>query len=1089
MELGMQEQVIHCQIRVKTSGTVFLASFVYGSNNITTRRILWDDLKRFHSVAFIQPWILMGDFNSVLLHEESLGGSSRRDSRMEEFVECVEALNVFDLRSVGCFFTWAQKPMAVGGILRKLDRVMVNSLFVDSFLLSSANFLTRGISDHSACVITIDQCQTKARSFKFDTCLIRQPVFLDVVKRGWSLHVHGTYMYRVLQKLKMLKQPLRILRSKVGSVSARVKERRKDVDLAQAKVDVNPTDLLLQDDLSLSLRNLQEALVVEDSYFRQRAKVRWIKEGDLNTSFFHNSVKEQKNRSLIRSVIDNVGVEVHGLSVGKAFVDHFQSILGMRDMDVRSNIPIDFFPNRISIHDANFMIRPITKEEVKHAMFDIGDDRSPGSDGFTASFFKAAWPVIGPDVELAIQDFFYRGNLARQVNHTSICLLPKHANASKVTDFRPISLCSVLYKCIAKIISWRIKDSLDFLVSPNQSAFIPGRKITDNILMANELVEVLNRMGFHPIMCNWIMELVTTVSFSILVNGELHGFFKGGRGLRQGCPLSPYLFTLVMEAFSTIFRRKVAADNRFAFHHGCEGISLTHLCFADYLMVFTRGDISSVAVLKEVLAEFGEISGLKPSIEKSAVYFSNVDSITRHGILQLLSFQVGALLFRYLGIPLSSKRLAVSDFAPLISKVRSRILNWKSKFLSFGGRVQLIKSVLESLQLYWMVIITFPASVIHSLEKLFRDFLWNQGDPSRGKVKVAWETVCKPKSAGGLGLKRLAMWNRALLASNIWDILRKKKSVWISWIYLHRLNGSNFWTFIPTNSSSWIWRKLVELREQFRPFFFNQLGNSVNTNAWEDKWIAIGPLSSFLPYRLMHGEGFHKGSNVAEVISGLNHAWPQAWTQRHPPLANVALPSLVNTSDQVLWLNSHHLPCRFSIKEVWRSLQGNWEVVPWYDFVWFKRHIPKHSFCLWLAILNRLPTQDRLLNWGLTLRLLCPFCNAIIDSRNHLFFECGFSASFWRLIRDEIGCNANEDWENIFHELTHRRSRPGELRKQLLFAGAVYFIWRERNNRLFKGIKREVAYLVKDLKLYIDIRCNASSFTLDHSFGNTSGTV
>ncbi|KAJ9537654.1 hypothetical protein OSB04_030387 [Centaurea solstitialis] len=452
--------------------------------------------------------------------------------------------------------------------------------------------------------------------------------------------------------------------------------------------------------------------------------------------------------------------------------------------------------------------------------------------------------------------------------------------------------------------------------------------------------------------------------------------------------------------------------------------------------------------------------------------------------------KVGALPFRYLGIPLSSKRLAVSDFAPLISKVRSRILNWKSKFLSFGGRVQLIKSVLESLQLYWMVIITFPASVIHSLEKLFRDFLWNQGDPSRGKVKVAWETVCKPKSAGGLGLKRLAMWNRALLASNIWDILRKKKSVWISWIYLHRLNASNFWTFIPTNNSSWIWRKLVELREQFRPFFFNQLGNGVNTNAWEDKWIAIGPLSSFLPYRLMHGEGFHKGSNVAEVISGLNHAWPQAWTQRHPPLANVALPSLVNTSDQVMWLNSHHLPCRFSIKEVWRSLQGNWEVVPWYDFVWFKRHIPKHSFCLWLAILNRLPTQDRLLNWGFNpARLLCPFCNAIIDSRNHLFFECGFSASFWRLIRDEIGCNANEDWENIFHELTHRRWRPGELRKQLLFAGAVYFIWRERNNRLFKGIKREVAFLVKDLKLYIDIRCNASSFTLDHSFGNTSGTV
>lgn len=144
------------------------------------------------------------------------------------------------------------------------------------------------------------------------------------------------------------------------------------------------------------------------------------------------------------------------------------------------------------------MIRPITKEEVKLAMFDIGDDRALGSDEFSSKFFKASWDIVGKDMELAVQDFFYRGRLARELNHTYICLIPKVPNASTITEFRPISLCTVVYKCISKIISWRVKDFLGHLVSPNQSAFIPGRRITDNILMAHELLVGYGREGGPP---------------------------------------------------------------------------------------------------------------------------------------------------------------------------------------------------------------------------------------------------------------------------------------------------------------------------------------------------------------------------------------------------------------------------------------------------------------------------------------------------------------------------------------------------------------------------------------------------------------
>ncbi|KAJ9544760.1 hypothetical protein OSB04_024467 [Centaurea solstitialis] len=200
---------------------------------------------------------------------------------------------------------------------------------------------------------------------------------------------------------------------------------------------------------------------------------------------------------------------------------------------------------------------------------------------------------------------------------------------------------------------------------------------------------------------------------------------------------------------------------------------------------------------------------------------------------------------------LSSKGLVVADFAPLVAKVRARVLNWKAKFLSFGGRLQLIKSLLESLQLYWMMVFLLP-------------------------VRVAWEEVCRPKESGGLGIKRLPIWNKALLTSHIWDILRHKKSIWVSWIYSRRLHNNHFWVVPVSNNSSWVWRKLLELREHVRPNFFCSVGEGLNINAWEDKWLLGGTFSSRLPYRLFSTTGFTKHSTVLEVndkelISSFGH--------------------------------------------------------------------------------------------------------------------------------------------------------------------------------------------------------------------------
>ncbi|XP_024965720.1 uncharacterized protein LOC112505911 [Cynara cardunculus var. scolymus] len=148
----------------------------------------------------------------------------------------------------------------------------------------------------------------------------------------------------------------------------------------------------------------------------------------------------------------------------------------------------DLFTRKLSLSEANHMIRPIFNEEIKNAMFSIGNHKAPGSDGYSSRFFKAFLDIIGCDVEIAIHNFFYRGNLPKELNHTFICLIPKSVSASKVSDYRPIACCTMLYKCISEVIVNRMKGHLDSLIDEAQSTFIPGWMITDNILMAHELV-------------------------------------------------------------------------------------------------------------------------------------------------------------------------------------------------------------------------------------------------------------------------------------------------------------------------------------------------------------------------------------------------------------------------------------------------------------------------------------------------------------------------------------------------------------------------------------------------------------------------
>lgn len=197
------------------------------------------------------------------------------------------------------------------------------------------------------------------------------------------------------------------------------------------------------------------------------------------------------------------------------------------------------------------------------------------------------------------------------------------------------------------------------------------------------------------------MVCVTTTTFSININGDLHGFFKSSRGLRQGDPISPYLFTLVIEVLTLMIQRRVRMDSNFEYHPGCHQHGISNLCFADDFILFFHDDYDYVKVIHDSLDEFKKCSGLVPSMQKSMAFFANVSVRMKARHMQLLPFEEGSLPVRYLGVPLVSSRLLHQDCKVLIDRVKNKLNDWKNKSLSFAGRVQLIISVLSAMHIYW----------------------------------------------------------------------------------------------------------------------------------------------------------------------------------------------------------------------------------------------------------------------------------------------------------------------------------------------------------------------------------------------------
>jgi hypothetical protein len=451
-------------------------------------------------------------------------------------------------------------------------------------------------------------------------------------------------------------------------------------------------------------RQLEKATLLEEISWRQKSRALWLKEGDKCTKFFHRVANSNRRNNSIEALSVNGSVSSDQSAIREHIVQYYDSLFS-EQFSWRPKLDGLAFDS-IDVEEASWAREPFEESEVLEVVKGMNSDKAPGPDGFSMAFFQACWDVIKADIMGVFHDFHASSKFEKSLNATFIALIPKKSGAIDLKDFQPISLVSGVYKIIAKVLANRLRRVVEKIISKPQNAFVQGRQILDSVLIANEcldsrirsgepgvlckldiekaydhvnwdfLLYLLRRCGFGEKWCSWIAHCISSVRFSVLVNGNPSGFFSSSRGLRQGDPLSPFLFVIVMEALSRMLSATVNGGFLSGFSVGSRHsgvVNISHLLFADDTLVFCGAKPDHLCYLRALFLCFEAVSGLKINLAKSElVLVGNVENVD--GLAGILGCRVSSLPLKYLGLPLGASYKAKSIWDGVIEKIERRWL-------------------------------------------------------------------------------------------------------------------------------------------------------------------------------------------------------------------------------------------------------------------------------------------------------------------------------------------------------------------------------------------------------------------------------
>ncbi|GJT57124.1 RNA-directed DNA polymerase, eukaryota [Tanacetum coccineum] len=530
-------------------------------------------------------------------------------------------------------------------------------------------------------------------------------------------------MSKLMKKLKFLKEQIRMWIKANKDMS---KNNKQDL-----KADLNKIDLMLDkgdgnsDILSKRMdviKSLQELDKLDTMEMAQKTKIKWAIEGDENSKYYHGILNKRRNQLAIRGIlVEGIWIE-DPLSVKGEFFSHFANHFD-KPPSYRLHVDMDF-PNKLTIEQQSDLETNITREEIKKAVWDCEVDKSPGPDGFTFGFYRRYWSFMENDVVEAVLHFFHFEKFPKGSNSSFIALIPKIHDAKMVKDYRPITLIGSLYKIISKVLANRMVVILGDIVNDVQSAFVANQKILDGPFILNELFQwcknkkyqiiifkvdfekaydsvrwdyledILKFFGFGEKWCGWIRNCLLSSKGSVIVNGSPTNKFQFQKGLKQGDPLSPFLFILIMETLHISMQRVVDAGMFKGIKLG-NSLQMCHLFYADDAIFMGHWSDSNLDTILLVLDCFYHASGLHINMIKSKLMGISVPSAKVDEAANKIRCATLKVPFSYLGSKVGYLMSRTQSWNDIVNTILTRLSRWKLKTLSIGGRLTVLKYVLE----------------------------------------------------------------------------------------------------------------------------------------------------------------------------------------------------------------------------------------------------------------------------------------------------------------------------------------------------------------------------------------------------------
>ncbi|GJX88544.1 RNA-directed DNA polymerase, eukaryota [Tanacetum coccineum] len=541
-------------------------------------------------------------------YEEERMGSVFNVQGANEFNSFILNSGLVEVQLEGYSFTWSHLS---ANKMSKLDHFLVTEGFISLFPHNLAVCLDRHLLDHRPILLRDVIIDYGATPFRLYHSWLGLQGFDQMVTLTWNSIVldDRNEMVCFKKKLQILKKEIRTWvkdqKHKQSGCINDIKSKLSDIDKQLDQGGGNDELLLSRMDLMKQMHDIKSS---DARDYMQKVKIQWAIEGDENSKFFHGIINRKRANISIKGIlVDGEWVDDPS-RVKKEFCSHFATRFQAPTVN-RSRINFRF-PNRLNSDQVTELEKPICIDEIRNAVWDYGENKSPGPDGFTFEFFRKFWNLIGPDLCVAVEWFFDHSCFTKGCNSSFVSLIPKVQDPKFVSDYRPISLIGSLYKVVTKILASCLSLVIFDLISDVQTAFLLNRQILDGPFIINELLswckhkkqqammfkvdfakaydsirwdyldDVLKSFGFGPKWRSWINGSLITGMDSILINGSPTPEFQFQCGLKQGDPLAPYHFILIMESLHLSFSRVVDADI-FTGIKVASSITISHLFYAD----------------------------------------------------------------------------------------------------------------------------------------------------------------------------------------------------------------------------------------------------------------------------------------------------------------------------------------------------------------------------------------------------------------------------------------------------------------------------------------------------------------------------